>query len=251
MIMVVGQQMALGCIRQHQTVRCWSPTPPSPLSSPTATPGSSAAPPPSRCVTSRASGRWNEGLDELSDSADLRYGSRDAEQILDDFVQRLHLHATVELLLGFPSAPFIIPMATASKPRFLRYAEQHPSHRTHLSRTGQGNDAEWVVNPADDRTPYEVRFTLPDAMEAWIDEEERQRQRIWTIKTDFLANIMVYYRQNGGIHACHSGTNRASSGEPDRAGRCPVAPCQSRPRPMALLGTYRGTLASLDMRHGR
>ena len=57
-IMVAGQKIALG--RIHASTRpspCWSPRPPWPSSSTTATPGSSAAPPPSRCVASKASGR--------------------------------------------------------------------------------------------------------------------------------------------------------------------------------------------------
>lgn len=78
----------------------------------------------------------------------------------------------------------------------------HLTRSSDEARAGHGNSAEWVVSPADDRAAYQLRFTLPDALEAWIDDEERRLQRILTIKTGFLANIMLYYRQDGGMYAC-------------------------------------------------
>jgi hypothetical protein len=56
-IMVVGQKIALGRTHKHQTVTVLVSETTSPSSAATATPGSSAGQPPSRCVASRASGR--------------------------------------------------------------------------------------------------------------------------------------------------------------------------------------------------
>jgi hypothetical protein len=124
--------------------------------------------------------------------------------ILDALAQDLHLRGTVALLIGFPSAPFIIPLATRDRFGFLHYAEGHPSHQVHLYRTHHGDAFEWVVSPAEDGAAYELRFTLPGAPETWIsDNEERKPERVWTVKNKLLATIMVYYRADAqGIRAC-------------------------------------------------
>ena len=125
-------------------------------------------------------------------------------EILDEFAHDSRMRDSVSLLLAFPAAPFIVPMATTDKAGFLRYADQHPSHRIRLRRVDHGSSREWIVSAAHDQDAYELRCTLPDALENWIsDNEERQPQRIWTIKTGFLANIMIYYRaEDGGVRAC-------------------------------------------------
>jgi hypothetical protein len=128
----------------------------------------------------------------------------EAGQILDTFSEDAHLQGSVALMLGFPSAPFIVPLATRDRLAFLHYAEGQPSHRIELHRTHKGNAFEWVVSPSADSGAYQLHFTLPEALETWIsDNEERKRHRVWTVKNDLLANIMVYYRAHDqGIRAC-------------------------------------------------
>lgn len=71
-----------------------------------------------------------------------------------------------------------------------------------LNRRGQGVRAEWVATPSQEPHAYELRFVLPRRMESWISEnEEDRRLRTSSIKTDFLAAIMVYYLDDG-IRAC-------------------------------------------------
>jgi len=113
-----------------------------------------------------------------------------AEPILDDFVQDLRTHEKVELLLGFPAAPFIIPLATKDKERFLQYARRHPSHSVRLRRTGEGEHAERIASPVAYPGSYELTFTLPPS---------------WSTTSITTACALASSR-----------TNRISSADPDR-----------------------------------
>lgn len=126
-----------------------------------------------------------------------------AEPILQTFVDVLRQHANLELLLGFPAAPFIVPLATTDKASFLGYAKDNPSHPVRLRRTGEGEHAEWTANPAENPDSYQLTFTLPQRLEKWISEyEEHERRRIRKVKADFLSAIMVYYVEHHGVRAC-------------------------------------------------
>lgn len=125
-----------------------------------------------------------------------------AEATLGGLVDALRAHAAVEMLLGFPAAPFIVSFATSDREGFMRCAAAHPSHAVRLRRTGQGDRAEWVATPYQDPHAYELRFVLPRRMESWISEnEETRRPRTSAVKIDFLSAIMVYYLDDG-IRAC-------------------------------------------------
>jgi hypothetical protein len=125
-----------------------------------------------------------------------------AEPILVDFVQDLRTHEKVELLLGFPAAPFIIPLATRDKDSFLQYARRYPSHSVRLRRTGEGDHAEWTASPTTHPDSYELTFTLPPRLENWISEnDEFERRRTRKVKNDFLSAIMVYYVHHHGVRA--------------------------------------------------
>jgi len=139
-------------------------------------------------------------LPEVSTNAHAFQSS--AETILETFAEALQAHADVELLLGFPAAPFIVPLATRDKHSFMQYASAHLSHRVRLDRSGQADRAEWTVIGYEDPDAYQLALTLPRQLEDWISEnEEKQRRRTWTVKNDFLSAIMVYYA-DGGVRAC-------------------------------------------------
>ena len=95
-----------------------------------------------------------------------------ANEILASFVEQLKTQTAVGLLIGFPSAPFIIPLATADRSQFLRYANTHPSHQIDLRRSGHGHSAEWVVSPSQDSSAY--RASLYTASSA-RDLDQRKR----------------------------------------------------------------------------
>ena len=124
------------------------------------------------------------------------------EPILMRLTDALREPDAIDMLLGFPAAPFIVPLATDDRQGFMRYAGAHPSHAVRLTRRGQGDRAEWIATPSQEPHAYELRFVLPRRMESWISEnEEDRRLRTSSVKTDFLAAIMVYYLHEG-IRAC-------------------------------------------------
>lgn len=98
-----------------------------------------------------------------------------------------------ELLLGFPAAPFVLPLAATDKNRFLAFSDAYPDHAVRLRRTGQAEGSEWTVSPCLEPDAYHLTFKLPDHVEAWIgDVAGKERQRTQEIKEQFLAAITVY-----------------------------------------------------------
>lgn len=125
-----------------------------------------------------------------------------AETVVDHLVNVLMERQGNELLLGFPAAPFVLPLAADDIERFLAYAREHPDHTIRLFRTGQGRGAEWVVSPVSQELrwdfvappdAYRLTFNLPERLEAWIGENEEYRvSRTRAVKAQFLSEIIVY-----------------------------------------------------------
>jgi hypothetical protein len=121
---------------------------------------------------------------------------RFAEQVMED--------VSSELLLGFPAAPFILPMVSQDIDAFLTFASKHPSHAVALRRIRSGGKSEWVAFPVPvsrdsrDDTPvkglaYQLSFSLPKRFEEWIDERPDRRDRRTLNKAGkFLSNIAIY-----------------------------------------------------------
>ncbi|MFD0856801.1 hypothetical protein ACFQ07_31505, partial [Actinomadura adrarensis] len=72
-----------------------------------------------------------------------------ASAIVGEFADVLQRRSEAELLLGFPSAPFILPLAADDHRDFLGYAMDRPDHLVRIRRRGTGAAAEWTVSPAD------------------------------------------------------------------------------------------------------
>jgi hypothetical protein len=120
------------------------------------------------------------------------------------FAQRLQQHADSDLLIGFPPAPFILPLAASNRADFASYAARRPSHSVRLRRSGAGATAQWSVRPAIQPERYELTFTLPAGLEAWIvDDEDRSRRRTRSVKNTLLSRIAIYYEQAGELRVCH------------------------------------------------
>jgi Restriction endonuclease len=123
-----------------------------------------------------------------------------ARQILDMLTQTLQSRSETELLLGFPAAPFVLPLASDDVTQFLNYARVLPDHRVRLRPAGQGAHVEWRVSPAELQDPtgqslggYELAFNLPDHLETWINEQDEHRSsRTRAVKQQFLSDIVVY-----------------------------------------------------------
>lgn len=118
-----------------------------------------------------------------------------AEHVIGAFTTMLRARENDELLLGFPAAPFILPLGADDPARFIEYAEYRPAHAIRLRRTGSGGHAEWVASPWDDPDAYRLAFNLPERIESWISEnEERRRRRASAIKSALLSDITIYRR---------------------------------------------------------
>ncbi|MFE9407313.1 restriction endonuclease [Streptomyces sp. NPDC006704] len=125
-----------------------------------------------------------------------------ASTILTQFVDALEQHAAAELLLGFPSAPFILPLAAEDQGHFLSYVEQSPDHAVRLRRSGQAATAEWALSPREDGDAYRLAFKLPEHIEEWISGiAEKERQRTLDIKQQFLSSITIYRMNGSGVRA--------------------------------------------------
>lgn len=126
--------------------------------------------------------------------------------IISQLSERLRQRQRAELLLGFPSAPFILPMATDDVDSFLHYVGNDPEHRIRLRRrVGEANTAEWIVRPDPeyDDTPmgrrdqYQLAFELPRYLEQWIGRDSEEAvSRTRSVKRELLADIVIYRMEN-------------------------------------------------------
>jgi len=127
-----------------------------------------------------------------------------AEQVIRTFTTTLPARENDELLLGFPAAPFILPLGADEPVRFIEYADHRPAHAIRLRRTGWGRHTEWSASPWDAPDAYRLAFTLPERIESWISEnEERRRRRASAIKSDFLSDITIYRRADAVMRIYH------------------------------------------------
>lgn len=115
---------------------------------------------------------------------------------LNQFVTGLQAHANAELLIGFPAAPFILPLHTTNGQSFLTYASRHPAHPVRIHRTDNGSGAEWVITPLQsEQAPYRLTFTLPQHIEDWIAEADmdQEQRRSAAVREQFLSSITIYH----------------------------------------------------------
>ena len=89
-----------------------------------------------------------------------------AKQVIDAFTTALLGRENAELLLGFPAAPFILPLSTDDPTQFTEYAKHQPAHAVRLRRTGPAGHTEWTVSPWADPDAYRLTFNLPERIES-------------------------------------------------------------------------------------
>ncbi|MFF1478262.1 hypothetical protein ACFVYD_11935 [Streptomyces sp. NPDC058301] len=155
-----------------------------------------------RKVLREALGTWPTGVPPMTVATNAEQFKAAASVILAQFVDTLEQHAAAELLLGFPAAPFILPLVAEEQEQFLSYAEQCPDHAVRLRRSGQAATAEWTLSPRADEDAYRLAFKLPEHIEAWISGiEEKEPQRILDIKQQFLSSITIYRMNGSGVRA--------------------------------------------------
>jgi hypothetical protein len=119
-----------------------------------------------------------------------------AAGIIEGFSRGLLASERSEFLLGFPAAPFILVLGADDPDRFIRYAEDHPTHAVRLRRAGSVGHAEWSVSSWADPDAYRLAFNLPERIESWISEnDERRFRRANSVKSDFLSEITIYRKR--------------------------------------------------------
>ncbi|AEW93752.1 MULTISPECIES: PDDEXK family nuclease [Streptomycetaceae] len=121
---------------------------------------------------------------------------------IEGFVAALRQNNEAELLLGFPSAPFILPLAVSNHLAFTAYADVRPDHAVRIRRRGSGGSAEWTLSPLGEEDAYELAFKLPEHVEEWIsDNDSKERLRTLEVKEQFLSVITIYRMNGGGVRA--------------------------------------------------
>jgi hypothetical protein len=148
-------------------------------------------------------------LDEGYQDTEAAGFAQAAASALGDFLGNLRERQHNELLLGFPAAPFILPLAADDVGRFLAHAREHPDHPIRLRRTSEGGQAEWTISPEGQqwgdrifaqRGGYRLTFNLPERLEEWIGEHEDQRSsRIRAVKSQFLSEIIIYRMEGDNL----------------------------------------------------
>lgn len=74
------------------------------------------------------------------------------------------------LLLGFPTAPFVLALRPNHPHAFAEYASLHgPNIEVDIRFVTSGKEADdWVIVPANGSDGFELRFTLPNLLADWI-----------------------------------------------------------------------------------
>lgn len=123
-----------------------------------------------------------------------------ASRAITEFATALRQRSTAELLLGFPSAPFVLPLAADDHKRFLAFAGSKPDHAVRIRRRGEGAAAEWTLSPAGAADAYELAFKLPEQIEDWISGVgDEERWRAAQVKEQFLSTITIYRMEGTGL----------------------------------------------------
>ncbi|MER8113771.1 hypothetical protein [Streptomyces sp. NPDC094031] len=113
---------------------------------------------------------------------------------LDRMADVLRRRSTLGLVLAFPSAPFVLGLASEDLYAFVDYARAHPTHDVNLGRVQNGNHSVWRVRPAADPGAYAMTFSLPKQIESWIrGQEEAVNERARSVKRRLLSTMTVYW----------------------------------------------------------
>jgi hypothetical protein len=117
-------------------------------------------------------------------------------------VSALQQRSDAELLLGFPAAPFILPLAADDHQKFLGYADAKPDHAVRIKRRGGESTAEWTLSPYGAEDAYLLAFELPEHVEKWIsDISDNEHLRTLEVKEQYLSSITIYRMNGEGVRA--------------------------------------------------
>jgi hypothetical protein len=103
------------------------------------------------------------------------------------------------LLLGMPTAPFVLVLRPESIADFLRYATDFPTHEVKITwDQGERNGPVWIMTPREAPDSYRLTFGLPAELQAYVFGEEQEiARRALRVKSRLLTDITVYHRDPG------------------------------------------------------
>jgi hypothetical protein len=99
------------------------------------------------------------------------------------------------LLLGFPSAPFVLVLRPDDPAAFSAYvAEYGPDVRVHIEFARRRDvTGDWVIVPVGGRRAFELRFALPELLEDWLlGDDGAAALRARDVKAGLLSSIAVF-----------------------------------------------------------
>ena len=145
---------------------------------------------------------WPEGAGSTEKWIDAetarRFGERNNQ--ISPLISRIRTFG--ELFVGMANGPFLLIMKADEPARFLRFAEENPTHdvfiniETAPSRTDpRASRYQTVVRPASQPEAYRLTFGLPKVLEDQILFDENRGIRLAPgVKRRFLSEITVYRR---------------------------------------------------------
>ncbi|WP_020663588.1 restriction endonuclease [Amycolatopsis benzoatilytica] len=99
------------------------------------------------------------------------------------------------LLLGFPTAPFVLALSPDDPAALSAYVARHgPDVRVNIEfATRREVTGDWVIMPADDSRTFQLRFALPALLEDWLLRDDGAALlRARDVKADLLSSIAVF-----------------------------------------------------------
>ncbi|WP_240958445.1 hypothetical protein [Streptomyces chilikensis] len=164
---------------------------------------------PPRLYTIRSHLRRQLALFGDADDGLFRYPNADTqlpEEIarpLDHIAGHLVSSRVPDLVLAFPSAPFVLGLASENLSSFIAYARRHPTHTVNVGRllTVPAPHPIWAVRPADGSQAYAMTFTMPEQVESWIlEQEDSVHDRARWIKRTVLSTMTIYWVDGDHTH---------------------------------------------------
>ncbi|WP_157227725.1 hypothetical protein [Nocardia asiatica] len=111
-------------------------------------------------------------------------------------VTDMHSERLGDLIVGFPSAPFILVLRIESRADFGAYLARHPSSEiaVHIDFVHRGkHDGDWVIVPTDGAPQFHLVFALPELLADWLlNSDGPATPRVRDIKRGMLSLIVVF-----------------------------------------------------------
>ncbi|MGY1984142.1 restriction endonuclease [Nocardia gipuzkoensis] len=111
-------------------------------------------------------------------------------------VTDMHSGRLGDLIVGFPSAPFILVLRIESRADFETYLSRHPSSEiaVHIEFAHRGNhDGDWIIVPTHGSPPFRLVFALPELLADWLlNSDGPAAPRVRDIKRGMLSSIVVF-----------------------------------------------------------